>query len=144
MMEFFGILFYCIGLIVAASIFFRLSKYKKFSKISQFFDTFKRVNGDSPKRKDYKRGNYEFMDGVFYILVIEYTWYVFGLLSGNVLIFSLLLITSYLFTHISRKLSYIGKLVFGITFNVIKLILVLFMVLNHFHWHLNLYQLLFG
>jgi hypothetical protein len=139
-----GHLFYFFGLFILMSIIHQVVTYRKFVNVSDFIKTFKKVTGKPPGKTDYKdKGDFSFMSGYVCMMLLEFFWYFIGILSGNWTVFLGILSVNILYNKLSRVLPNFLKLIFGVIVLTFKASLVLFLVINHFHLHLDIYTWLF-
>lgn len=134
-------IFYFIGILVSLTLFFHLINFKRFEKISEWLMSFKKVTGKSPDKQDYRRDDYSFLLKRNIYAIFESTWSLLGLLSNDWFIFLGILIYTKLFGIALKEIRFtiIGKVMF---FKLIlgKFIIYSFIVLNHFHFHINLWE----
>ena len=139
-----GNIFYLFGLLVFVFSFSRLINYNKIIQIQDWVLAFKKVAQKDPTKKDFRsQDDYSLFLGYGTISVIESIWIIIGLLSGNWQIFLILLLTGIILKSVleySPKTPKTLKKVVGFTFSFIKTITTLILVLNHFHFHLNLFE----
>jgi hypothetical protein len=140
-----GHLYYALGLIFLIFNFFYLSKYNYISKIKEWQQAFIKVSKKNPTEKDTdKPDDLKLLNGLYAIAAIEFFWSLFGILSGSWKVFMILFII-YIISGILRK--YIGpfnilsKTIGFITVSL-KTAIILLLVINHFHLHLDLFTLL--
>jgi hypothetical protein len=140
-----GHIFYFFGLFVILSITTRIGTYKKFVRITEFIKAFKKVTGKKPNQKDHKPPtDFDYLTSTLSLLMIEFLWYFVGILSGNWIIFLSMLVLNFVSNKILNVLHTTLRVVGGIFLNVVNLLIILFLIVNHFHLHLDIFTLLFG
>lgn len=136
-------LFYFFGLFIILLLFSRLVALKKYYKATEFKKSFKKVTGNDPKKIDFKdKEDYNIISGIGCILGIEGLWFLIGLISGNWIIFLSIIIVNLMKNLISKLLPSILNLIIDYIYIVIKILIVLFLVINHFHLHLDIIRVI--
>lgn len=139
-----GHIFYFFGLIIFMSNLNLLLEYFDYIKIKEWSKSFEKVTKKPPLEKEFKKGDlvkYRKYNG---ILALNFLWLFLGIITASWKIFLILLILNF-FTNLICKL--IGEFrIFSVFLNFTKNILIVFSILilcvNHFHLHLDLYNLL--
>ncbi len=131
-----GHLYYAIGLtILIVSVNFILNFFK-LNKISTWSRKFVKVTGNTPSIQDYRSTeDYEVSKFLSIYNIIEPLWMVFGLMSASWYVFLFLIFLRYLMKIIKNK--YIG-----LVFAIVKSLLILFLIINHFHLHIDLLEII--
>lgn len=136
-----GNIFYLFGLLVFVISFSRLFNYSKIIQIQDWISAFKKVAQKEPTKSDFRsKEDYSLFLGYGTISIIESIWILIGLLSGNWQIFLLLVLSSFLLKNILEYLPISIKKIFGFTYSLIKSLTILVLILNHFHFHLSLFD----
>lgn len=134
-------IFYFIGILVSLTLFFHLINFKRFEKISEWLISFKKVTGENPTKLDYRGDDYSFLLKRNIYAIFESLWSLVGLLSNNWFVFLGVLIYTKLFAIAIKDIRFttLGKIMF---FKLIlgKFLIYSFLVLNHFHLHINLWK----
>jgi hypothetical protein len=136
-----GNIFYLFGLLIFVFSFSRLINYNKILQIQDWVLAFKKVAQKDPTKKDFRsQEDYNLFLGYGTISVVESIWIIFGLLSGNWQIFLILLLSGVILKNVLEYSPKTLKKVVGFTFSFIRTITTLILVLNHFHFHLNIFE----
>jgi hypothetical protein len=139
-----GHIFYFIGLIIFLSNLGLLSNFFKISKIKEWNIKFNKVTGKNPIKSDYKEKEFESFISFGLIMIINFIWIFFGLLTTSWIIFSLLLIFNLLVNLISKAIGLFTNVSNILQF--VKLCIVTgfigLLVINHYHLHLDLYKII--
>jgi hypothetical protein len=141
-----GHFFYFCGLIIFLVNIHFIYEIFDYIRIKEWFFSFKKVTNKIPTDKDFKRGDLEKYKNLNGVVSTNLLWLFFGILSGNWKIFLLILSISLIvdgFVYLIGQFKLISKLIF-----LLKTILIsasiLILTINHFHLHMDLYQLLSG
>lgn len=133
-------LFYIIGLLILVMSFSNMINFFKFNYIRNWAVTYKKVTGNEIDKKDFrKKEDYNIFTIYSLFLFIEIIWFLFGLITSNYSLFLLILITNIFNMFLNKfiKMNFLTKTLGFITC-VINFSLILFLILNHFHFHLEL------
>jgi hypothetical protein len=142
----FGHLFYFLGLIIFITNLNLIFEFFDYIKLKEWVHSFKKVTKREPLEKDFKKGDYEKHRKYAGIIGLYLIWLFVGFISDSWKVFMILL----LFVRLIDLICYlIGEFkMFCKLLNLSKLILltisILILCINHFHLHLDLYQLLLG
>lgn len=149
-MQTLGHIFYAIGLFIFLLDLLNLFNYHKTYKVAEWAEAFKKVNKRSPKKSDY-RTTEDYNTGMFtgFIALSELTWCIIGLISGSWKVFAILflfgfitqLIQSLIGKILSKKCNPLNKLI-SYGYLTIKSAVLMILVINHFHLHLDLFKLI--
>jgi hypothetical protein len=137
-------LFYIIGLFILIISFSNAVNFIKFTKIRRWVLSYKKVTGNDVLKKDFK-SNEEYNIFTIYslFLVVESIWFIIGLISNSWYVFLLLLFISLILILINMYFEYnIIFKIFGFIFSFLKFPVILFLILNHFHFHLDIFTYL--
>jgi hypothetical protein len=139
-----GNIFYFIGLFILICSFSNLINFFKFSKIRHWILTYQKVTGKEINKKDFKNNEEYNIFTIFSIfIIVEFFWFTVGLVSSSWYIFLFLITVGLLVRLISRVVNFnIVSNIFGFLFQLIKFSSILFLILNHFHFHIDLMKLL--
>lgn len=135
-----GHIFYFIGLFL---FFFSLSKsfsYSKFIDTKDWIQKFKKVTGKDPLKSDFRKQNeHKLFVSYGCLSIFEMIWFITGLLSRNWIIFGSIILTGIIVRQINDLIpsTTIQKII-GTTFTLIRTGFILYLVLNHFHFHQDL------
>lgn len=139
-----GHIFYTIGLFLFFLSLVKTINYFKFIDIKEWVVKFNEKIKRSPKKEEYRsEKDYNTFSMFGCLIVIETFWFILGLLTPNWIIFGSVLTVSFLSKPVLDKLPYTLQKIIGFTLNLIRTLLIIILVINHFHLHLNLIQVLF-
>ena len=139
-------IFYFFGLILCLLNLSLLSQFHKVLKIKEWAISFKKVSGKEPSKTDFKSKEYDLFLSSNSVLILNFFWLFFGLITSEWRIFGLLMIISsilnlfgllflkYKFRTISNLLQYIKMLTITIIVGLL--------VMNHFHFHIDMWTYL--
>jgi len=139
-----GHLFYLIGIFILLAISSNLINFNNYFKIRNWIQTFKKVTQKDPQVSDFReKKDHEIYTTYSAISVVEFFWYMIGITSNSWYIFCSLIFLNLMFNVIAFGLptGIIGKTLLKI-FILTKIIVVISLILNHFHFHLDWLQLL--
>jgi hypothetical protein len=139
-----GHFFYLIGIFVWMAIFSNLLNFSKYYTIRNWVATFKKVTGKDPEQADYRDKKEFDIQLVFNsLLSFEFFWYLIGITSASWYIFVALIVLNFFLSTFTFGLptGIIGKYLLK-TFIFVKLCVVILLILNHFHFHLDWLSLL--
>ncbi len=149
-MQTLGHIFYAIGLFIFLLDLLNLFNYHKTWKVAEWAEAFKKVNKRSPKKSDYRTTD-DYNTGMFtgFIALSELIWCIIGLLSGSWKVFAVLFIFGFLTQFIQggigklfgKKCNSLNKII-SYGYLIIKATVLMILVLNHFHLHLDLFKLI--
>lgn len=138
-----GDLFYLIGFILFLVGFAFLYKTTKIVSITDWAKKFKKVTGKFPSEGDFRsKEEWSLTLGFGFTSIFTSIWLFVGLLSNSWLVFLLILALG-LLTNILNKFSNIFFMKINININsIVRVLTIGFLVLNHFHLHLDLTNIL--
>lgn len=138
-----GHIFYFFGLFIVLTSLSNLINYFKYLKVRNWSETFKKVTGKSPVIIDFRNQD-EYNIFITYPLfsIIQTIWLIFGVISNSWYIFFLIIFLSTILSYFNRKVNIliIEKLT-GFIFSLIKLVVILALIINHFHFHYDWIEL---
>lgn len=137
-------IYFIIGIVILVMSFSNMINFIKFSNIRNWALTFKRVTNKDVESKDFRtREDYNIFTIYSVFLFFEIIWLVFGIATSNWYMFLSLIILGLIVNFISKysKFLLLSKII-GTIFSCLKFSLILFLILNHFHFHLDLLSLL--
>ena len=133
-------LFYIIGLFILIISFSNAINFIKFNSIRRWALTYRKVTGSDVLKKDFKSNeDYNIFTIYSLFLVVESIWFIIGLISASWYVFLLLLCVSLILILINKYFGY--NIIFttiGFIFSFLKFPVILFLILNHFHFHLDI------
>jgi hypothetical protein len=133
--------FYGAGLLVAITNFVILINFKEIFALTEWFYKFKKVAGRNPLESDFRnQGDKEVILMWSNIVIFTLLWMIFGLLTSDWIIFIAIFITNIFFNFLKRKLDNLDKIKYFLSFlkTFIGTATVSFLVINHFHLHIDL------
>lgn len=142
--------YYFLGLFILISVVSQIFLFNKLFKITEWISKFKKVTDERPVKKDFEsEEDYNLISGRDAFLIIEGIWLIIGFLTNNwfaflgLSLYSLLL--GILYKTILKKLvfSLLGKLLY-FKFFIIKALVYAFLIINHFHLKLDLWEIVKG
>ncbi len=137
-------LFYIVGLVVILSVLNIISKFKSIYSVREWEQKYKKVVGKIPVRSDYRsKSEYNLSRKMGILYLFEITWVIIGILTYNWYLFLGLVIFSFIFGMILKPFRY--TLVFkilSVLFLIIRLLLYTYLVINHFHLHIDTYEVI--
>jgi hypothetical protein len=139
-------IFYFVGLLIFLMNFFYLFDYFEFIRIKEWLWSYKKVTLKDPSESDFKRGDAEKYRKFNGIIILNFLWIFFGLLTGSWKFFGIILILNLIVNLIQRLIGsfrFISKILQFLIFNITCGMEIL-LVINHFHLHLDLFSLLVG
>jgi prenyltransferase beta subunit len=138
-------IFYFIGLFIIIINLIKLKKYSDFVDVNEWVLKFNKVTKSNAKKTDFKsEDDYHLLLGVSALSIFEFIWILFGIISDNWVIFTIILLINFTLNQIFQiGITKVQK-VLGTIFIVFKLIITIIMVLNHFHFNIDIQKILFN
>jgi hypothetical protein len=139
-----GNIYYIIGILVVLSTISTILKFRKLYSIKEWKEKYEKVIGRKPIKKDFRTKNeYSLLEASNILSVFEFIWVLGGFFTSSWYIFLTIIIASYLFNFILKpfKYTFIHK-ISVLTFLLSKLCLYLYLIVNHFYLHQNIYGIL--
>ncbi len=137
-------LFYIVGLVVILSVLNIISKFKSIYSVREWEQKYKKVVGKIPVRSDYRsKSEYNLSRKMGILYLFEIIWVIIGILTYNWYLFLGLIIFSFISGMILKPFRY--TLVFkilSVLFLIIRLVLYTYLVINHFHLHIDTYEVI--
>lgn len=134
--------FYFVGLIIFLMNLNFLMNFMDFLKIKEWFESFQRVTKKIPTSKDFKKGELDKLKKYNASISLNLVWIFIGLISSNWEMFTILLIIHLIFEWMIKligEFKTISKFLFFLRLSI-STILIFVLVMNHFHWNLNLFH----
>lgn len=141
-----GAIFYAFGLIILVSLISNIFRYRKVSQINEWYSKYEKITGKSPKEEDFRsKSEWQLFQSTKILNLFEFSWLIIGLLSKSWLIFGATLLTIWItgWTTSSIQFSIVGKSIKWLVL-VLKSATVFFLIINHFHLHINLSERILG
>jgi hypothetical protein len=134
-----GHLYYTFGLLIIISLLSILVKFDKITVIREWYIKYKKVTGKVPLKKEFRNKEESDLYNTFSsVLLLEFIWTMGGLLTGSWYIFIFMFIYTLIMNLIKKPIefTFLGKVIFFKLF-LLKLIIYLYLIINHFHLHLD-------
>ncbi len=138
-----GHLYYIIGLIILMLSFSNIIHYYRFINTILWIQSFVKISGSPPTSKDFRSE----IDYTVYLNFNSFTsigfyWTLLGLITNSWVVFLYMIVLHFVLKFIlDSKFITVSKH-FGFLFNIIKSSLILLLIINHFHLHIDLLKLL--
>jgi hypothetical protein len=132
-------LFYIIGLFILVMSFSNMINFFKFNNIKEWAITYKKVTGNDIDKNDFrKKEDYNIFTIYSLFIFIEIVWFLFGLITSDYRTFLLILIFNIINMTFNKffKVNFFTKII-GFFICVINFSSILFLILNHFHFHIQ-------
>ncbi len=141
-----GHFFYTIGLFLFILDLINLFSFHKIWKINEWKAAYKKVNKKDPVKKDYQSiDDYNISSFSIVYTILLFFWLVFGLITMSWKIYIVLFILGFALGLSKKLLNLITKneyskinMLISYPYLIIKSAVILFLVINHFHLHINL------
>jgi hypothetical protein len=134
-----GHLFYILGLLILIFNFYSLFNYSKIFAVNFWAKEFGKVTGKSPITSEF-RSKEEYNTYVSFNLIsgLDFLWFLMGLVTNSWYIFLGIIVLSFTLRFILNmiNLEIITKYV-GLAFVSLKFLVILALIINHFHLHIN-------
>ena len=132
-------IFYFFGLIIFILSVSRIFQYFKLIEIKEWLLAFKKVTQKEPVKTDFRTTkDYNLFVSYGCLSIFETLWIILGFMSSNWLIFLALFLSGFILKQILDFTSFTIQKIVGIIFTSIKSLVVLILVINHFHLHQDL------
>ena len=139
-----GHIYYFFGLIIFLSNIILTSNIIKLLKLKEWALKFHKVSGRHPMKSDFKENEYEQFTFANLIWIITFFWLFFGIITKSWPIFTVLILFNFLTTFICKKIG--PFTLFSKLFEIVRILTntltIGFLVMNHFHLHLDIIQFL--
>ena len=136
-------IYYIIGIIVALSSISTILKFGKLYSIKEWKEKYEKVIGRKPLRKEFRsKKEYSLLEASNILSLFEFIWILVGLFTPIWYVFISIIIISYLFDFILKpiKFTILHKLS-TFSFLLVRLSLYLYLIVNHFYLHQNVYNI---
>ena len=136
-------IFYFFGLIIFILSVSRIFQYFKLIEIKEWLLAFKKVTQKEPVKTDFRSTkDYNLFVSFGCLSIFETIWIILGFMSSNWLIFLALFLSGFILKQISDFTSFTIQKVVGLIFTTTKSLVILILVINHFHLHQDLVTLI--
>lgn len=142
-MEFIGDIYYLIGIIVAIKHLFQIFAFGSIYRVNEWHFRYREVVGRDPKKNEFRsKEEFDLVETNKVLIVFEFLWVICGLFSAGWPMFAAILICSIALSYLLKSFSFtiFGK-AFSFFFILAKLSLYLLLIVNHFHYHLDLWDI---
>ena len=139
-----GHIYYLIGILVCILILSLLSKHKKSLDIRKWYVKFKQVTGEKPTKEQFRsKEEFKIFEESNSIMLIELIWIIGGLITSSWYIFLCILFLSFIQTKLLKpfRFTFLYNIA-SLSFLFSKFFVYLFMIINHFHLHQDIYLLI--
>jgi len=136
-------IFYFFGLIIFILSVSRIFQYFKLIEIKEWLLAFKKVTQKEPVKTDFRSTkDYNLFVSFGCLSIFETIWIILGFMSSNWLIFLALFLSGFILKQILDFTSFTIQKIVGLIFTTTKSLVILILVINHFHLHQNLVTLI--
>ena len=140
-----GHIFYFFGLLVFILSLNRIFQYFKLIEIKEWLVAFKKVTQRDPVKTDFRSvKDYNLFVSFGCLSMFETLWIILGFMSSNWLIFLVLFLSGFILKQILYFTSFNIQKVVGLIFTTTKSLVILILVINHFHFNHDLVTLIFN
>jgi hypothetical protein len=139
-----GNIYYALGLIPLLMTILVFLKLKEITKIQEWYLKFEKITQKKPIKSDFRSiDEYNIHIGIISIYTIDFIWVILGILTQNWYIFILIIILTLItnFTKKSVGLNLVSMALSGFILSI-KFFVYLFLIINHFHLHYDIWKLL--
>ena len=139
-----GHIYYAIGLLVAFSILSIILRFRKIYSTKEWIEKYEKVTGKKPIRKDYRsREEYSASETSSILSSIELMWIIGGFITNSWYVFGSILVISFLLNLIIKpiKFTFFHKYI-SLSFLILKFSVYLYLIINHFHLHLDTWSII--
>lgn len=139
-----GQIYYGIGLIFVMISLSMITKFKKINLVKEWFVKFRNITGKDPESKDFRSEEEKNLYvGITTLSTFEFIWLFFGLLTSNWYVFLVILSYGVIVNQIVKPMRFTiaGKIV-SLHFLLLKFLVYLFLVINHFHLHYDILNII--
>lgn len=141
-----GHIFYAIGLILVLILITLISRFDEFYNAREWVIKYQVVTGKKPERVNF-RSESEYLNVLLISLfdLLDFIWTLVGLLSSSWFVFAFLFIWSIGTNLIKSKIN-LNPLSKFMSFQLVlvKFITISYLIINHFHLHLDTWKLIFN
>lgn len=139
-----GNIYYFLGLLLFLMDLGILMRFNKIQRIKNWIESFFKVTQKKPKKEDMNSEEYKLVNAYETLMMTNLLWMFFGLITKSWKLYAIVLVANFLMnlllinTKKFRVLNYI--------FEMIRFLLVVlclgFAVINHFHLHIDIVDLI--
>lgn len=139
-----GHLFYIYVLLVSILVLGLISKFFEIKNIQEWYEKYQKVTSKSPTKEDFRsETEYNLFVSLSILSVLELILIMGGLLTNSWYIYISLFIFSKITTKLIDPFKFLilGKMI-SLFSQIIRFSFYIFLVINHFHLHLDIYKLI--
>ncbi len=139
-----GHIYYALGLIPLLMTLAVFIKLKDYNKTKEWYSKFEKVTGKKPLKSEFRTlDEYNLYTGVSGITVIDFIWVILGLLTQSWYIFIAIMLLSVVVNLIKKSIgiNLISNTLTGILL-ITKFSVYLYLIINHFHLHLDAWDII--
>jgi hypothetical protein len=135
-------IYYSIGILVFFSVLSTILKFGRIYSIKEWREKYQKVIGRVPIKREYRtKKEYSISESNKILSAFELIWIFFGFFSNSWYVFLLLVTFSYFLNFLLKPLKWTILYKISIfSFLVSKLILYLYLIINHFFLHIETYS----
>lgn len=137
-----GHLYYFFGLILFLINISVISKFKTIYKIKEWTIKYKKVTSKEPTKKEFNDKDFQYFSSYASIDIINFLWLFFGLITKSWYVFSFMILLNLSINIVTKyigEFTIIGR-VLEFTKTLFTCFIIGFLVINHFHLHLDIYK----
>jgi len=140
----FGHIYYFLGLLLFLANLGIILKLNKILKTQNWVQSFLKVTNKNPNKKDMPEGEYQDFVSFNSVMIVNFLWIFFGLISQSWKMFLLTLSIIFLINFLLVLFSKIKFLTNILNFTKVCIITVgiALLVINHFHIHIDMYEVI--
>ncbi len=134
-----GNIYYLIGLVVLILSISNIYGFYKIHDIKSWIRSFKKISGTDPRPNEFRDPkDFKLLSSYSLSITIEFIWLVLGILTNSWYIYLGLIMSSYIYNGILSRITIdtIQKNL-GLLFFIFKSLIILILIINHFHLHIN-------
>lgn len=134
-----GNIYYLIGLVVLILSISNIYGFYKINDIKSWIRSFKKISGTDPGPNEFRNPkDFKLLSSYSLSITIEFIWLVLGILTNSWYIYLGLIVSSYIYNGILSRITIdtIQKNL-GLLFFIFKSLIILILIINHFHLHIN-------
>ena len=134
-----GHIYYSFGLLIIISLLTILIKFNQITNIREWYLKFKKVTNKTPKEKDFRnKEEFDLYKTFSSISLVDFIWTIGVLLTSSWYIFIFISIFTLVINFIKKPIEFttIDKVI-GFKVVLVKLLIYLYLIINHFHLHID-------
>jgi hypothetical protein len=139
-----GHIYYFFGLLLFLIDLGLLMRFNKVQKIKNWIESFYKVTQKKPKKEDMNSEDYKIVNAYETLVITNFLWIFFGLITKSWKLYVIVLVLNFFVNFILMNVKRYQFL--NYIFELIRFLLILicvgFAVINHFHLHIDIINLL--